>query len=86
VADRRVRQTQKDPQGDITALCNLGEFWSPRQKAGAITDIETGLHTYYVKEAGRRTDVHVVQGPTGKYLRTDADPASANNLDNLPDC
>src|SRR3990172_1036889 len=84
MADRRVRQTGKDSKGDITSLCNAGEPWSPRLKAGAISDIETGAHTYYVQESGSRTDVKVVQGPTGKYLRTDADPTSANNLDNLP--
>lgn len=85
MADRRVRQTAKDRDGDITALCNAGEFWSPRQKGSAINDIETETHTYFVRE-GNRVEVGVVNGPTGKYLRTDADPGSANNLDNLPDC
>ena len=44
------------------------------------------MHTYYVENDGKRTDVHVVHGTSGKYLRTDADAKSANNLDNLPDC
>ena len=86
MAERRVRQTQKDSDGNITALCNQGEAWSPRLKQNAINDIENRIHTYYVQEAGTRTDVHVASGTTGKYLRTDADPTSANNLDNLPDC
>lgn len=75
MANRRVRQTRKNADGDITALCNAGESWSPRPKANAIIDIETGSHTYYVQEAGRRTNVRVVQGPTGKFPRMDADPA-----------
>jgi len=86
MADRRVTQSRKDSDGDITALCNPGSTWSPRGKAGAIHDIDTETHTYFVDRAGYRTDVDVVNGPTGKYLRTTPDPTSDNNLDNLPDC
>lgn len=86
MADRRVAQSRKDKDGDITALCNPGQGWSPRPKADAIRDIETKTHTYFVDRAGHRTEVEVVNGPTGKYLRTVADPTSDNNLDNLPDC
>lgn len=87
MADRQVTHSRKDTDGDITALCNPGESWSPRSKPDAIYDIESRLHTYFVRSPGTtRADVHVVNGPTGKYLRTDADAASGNNLDNLPDC
>ena len=86
MADRRVTQSRKNDEGDITALCNPAESWSPRFKANAISDIENGTHTYYVDRAGHRTSIHVVQGPTGKYLRTTADSGSSNNLDNLPHC
>jgi hypothetical protein len=86
MADRRVTQSGKNREGDITALCNPAESWSPRPKASAISDIESKTHTYYVDREGHRTDVHVVDGPTGKYLRTTADSGSGNNLDNLPDC
>ena len=87
MADRRVSHTGKDRDGDITSLCNPGEFWSPRRKADAIQDIENKIHTYYVQwPEGKRTDIHVVNGPTGKYLRTDRDNTSRNNLDDLPDC
>jgi len=84
--DRRVTKTRKDSDGDITALCNPGMSWSPRKKSDAISDIENGVHTYYVKEAGYRTDVRVVQRGTKKHLQTTADSTSANNLDNLPNC
>jgi len=60
--------------------------WSPRYKSGAISDIENGIHTYYVQDAGGRSDIIVVEGQTGKYLRTDPDGRANNNLDNLPDC
>ena len=86
MADRAVRKTGKDRDGDITKLCDQGQLWSPRSKALAITDIETGVHTYHVPWAGGRTEIRVVNGQNGKYLRTDRDSTSKNNLDDLPDC
>ncbi len=86
MADRPVRKTKKDSDGDILALCNDGSPWSPRQRADAIRDIETGAHTYHVPWKDGRTEIRVVNGPTGKYLRTDRDDTSRNNLDDLPDC
>ncbi len=86
MAERRVKKSRKDNNGNITALCNPGEYWSPRQKSDAISDIETGNHSYYVEEAGYQSTVKVHQRNGSKYLRTDADATSKNNLDNLPDC
>ena len=85
MTERRVRQTAKDTQGDITALCHVGEAWSPRLKADAIDDIEGDIHRYYVEEIAERAYVHVVNGPTGKYLRTTGDSPSGFNLGDLPD-
>ena len=78
--------TGKDEEGDITALCNPGQPWSPRGKADAIRDIESRTHSYYVAMEGRRVAIRVVDGLTGKYLRTDPDQTERNNLDDLPDC
>jgi len=88
MSERRVSHTGKDSKGDITSLGNPGEFWSPRSKQDAIRDIETGAHTYFVlwPPGQTRTEVRVVQGPTGKYLRTDRDSTPRNNLNDLPDC
>lgn len=87
MADRRVTHTGKDRDGDILCLCNGGETWSPRQKANAIYDIDNQIHSYYVLwTGGQRTDIQVVNGPRGKYLRTDRDNTTRNNLDDLPDC
>ena len=87
MADREVKQTKKDKDGDILALCYSGASWSPRQKKDAISDIENKAHTYYVMWPGNtRTEIRVVNGPTGKYLRTDRDSTARNNLDDLPDC
>ncbi|MEO9630723.1 MULTISPECIES: DUF3892 domain-containing protein [Alphaproteobacteria] len=87
MADRQVTASGKNTDGDITKLCKSGATWSPRLKADAINDIEKGLHTYYVQQAGTsRVDITVVNGNTGKYLRSTADSSSENNLDNLPNC
>lgn len=86
MSERAVVKSGKDRDGDITALCNPGEYWSPRKKADAIRDIEAGAHSYYVPWKGGSTPIRVVNGPNGKYLRTDRDNTSRNNLDDLPDC
>ncbi len=88
MARRQVTKTRKDIDGDITALCNPSEYWSPRAKADAISDIESNTHSYYVMVSNsQEVDIHVVNDPNkGKYLRTDPDKTSSNNLDDLPDC
>lgn len=85
--DRRVTASGKDKDGDITALCNSGEIWSPRQISSAINDIEGGSYRYYVRDTqGNEVDVKVGSRNGSKYLYTEADQSSANNLDNLPNC
>ena len=84
---RYVTATRKDNDGDITHLCSTGAWWSPRPKQGAIDDIESGQYDYWVAWGGRsETQIRVVRGPTGKYLRTDRDATARNNLADLPDC
>ena len=84
--DRAVTRSGKNVDGDIIRLCNPHEYWSPVSKATAIRDIETRTHTYHVPWRTGRTEIRVVQGPNGKYLRTDRDNTPRNNLDDLPDC
>jgi hypothetical protein len=85
--ERRVTRSKKDKDGDITGLCNPGDHWSPRSKKDAISDIETGSYSYYVPWSdGTKTQIRVVNGQNGKYLRTDKDTTSRNNLDDLQDC
>lgn len=86
MAERRVTATGKNSEGDITSLCNAPEWWSPVSKRQAIEDIENGSHRYYVRSGNAVADIHVVDGPTGKYLRTDPDATQVDNLDSLPDC
>jgi hypothetical protein len=86
MADREVTRTGKDSSNVITTLCNSSATWSPRTKGDAIRDIESGDHTYHVKWPEKRTEIHVVNGANGKYLRTDRDSTTRNNLLDLPDC
>ena len=86
MSKRQVTQTRKDKDGDILALCNPGASWSPRPKAGAISDIDSNTHQYVVSVASPEVNITVVKGQTGKYLRSTRDSKSPNNLDNLPDC
>ena len=89
MADRAVRKTRKNSDGDITALCDDGVSWSPVPKADAISHIEGGVHTYHVPWQSGRTEIRVVKDSSvsgGKYLRTDRDNSTKNNLDDLPDC
>ena len=86
MARRSVTKTGKDKDGDIISLCNPQELWLYRSKQNAIHDIESGTHTYYVPWPEGRTEIRVVRGARGKYLRTDRDHTTKNNLDDLPDC
>ena len=83
MADRRVKKTGKDNDGDITSLCG---DWGDATKAQAINHIDAKIHSYYVEEAGYRSDVHTYTKDGKKHLKTYADETSKNNLDNLPDC
>ena len=79
--DRRVRATKKDRDGNIVALCNPDEAWSPRGKADVIKDIKSNKKSYYVEEVPRRTYVRIV---SGNSLQTTLDESSSNNLNRLP--
>jgi hypothetical protein len=84
MSERRVTGTGKDSSGDITSLCGS---WGSQLKSQAILDIEVGTHHYYTHASnGTEADVQVVNGATGKYLRTDPDKTTADNLADLPDC
>ncbi|MEG3172091.1 DUF3892 domain-containing protein [Sphingomonas sp. ZB1N12] len=87
MAKRCVQATVKNTQGEIAKLRHFGEFWSSRSKADAIADIHAGTHEYWVNWTNApETKIKVVSGSTGKYLRTDRDTTTCNNLDDLPGC
>jgi hypothetical protein len=80
---RQVKQTGKTDDGTISSLCSPGAHWSPRTKAGAVSDIKDGVANYWVEVNGRRVDVYVVDG---QHLSTSPDGYGKNNLLELPDC
>ncbi|PKQ25260.1 MAG: DUF3892 domain-containing protein [Actinobacteria bacterium HGW-Actinobacteria-4] len=75
---REVKATAKDTDGDVTGL--VGRFGRVTAKQ-AIRDIERGDAKY----SSGGSALHVVDGPSGKYLRTSPDGRRGNNLDELPD-
>ncbi len=86
MADREITRTIKDKDGDITALCNSSELWSPKLKSMALLEIEDNIHRYFVKVDEEEVDIHVVNDRLkGKYLRTDPDKTKRNILNDLPD-
>lgn len=84
MASAQVSHSGKDQYGDITAIGVKGS-WQDSKRV-AIANIESGAGAYHVSWTdGQVTPINVVQGPTGKYLRTRRDGSIGNNLDNLPD-
>ena len=79
--DRKVTATKRDRKGNIVALCNAGQGWSPRKTQDVLKDIRAGRKSYYVQELRER---HYVRALAGGRLETTADVTSRNNLDKLP--
>jgi hypothetical protein len=87
VTPRKVTNTRKDEDGNITHLCGgPGSNWGPVPVNVAIQQIRSSAKTYVTSVAGKSSSVRVVNDPDGPYLRTAADATKANNLDELPDC
>jgi hypothetical protein len=79
--DRRIKATQKDVNGNVIALCNPGESWSPLSKDSVLRDIKSAKRSYYVQELPQKMYLRAAPGNT---LQTTLDKASKNNLNNLP--
>ncbi|HVU05850.1 MAG TPA: hypothetical protein VHE30_29075 [Polyangiaceae bacterium] len=79
--DRKVTSTKKDRKGNIVALCNDGQQWSPRRTRDVLDDIRAGRKSYYVQELANRVYVRAL---SGERLETTSDVNSRNNLGRLP--
>lgn len=86
MVERKVTSTKRDRSGNIISVCNNGEWWSPRNTLDIINDLQLRLYDYYVIVDGKQVFIKVINGSSGKYLRTDPDKTTKNNLDDLPDC
>jgi hypothetical protein len=83
--ERMVTKIKKNKEGDIVALCNAGAYWSPRNLASIISDIEILKIKYYVQwEDDTTTKIELVNGPSGKYLRAKKEKSYSNDLFELP--
>jgi len=85
--ERIITHSQKDEDGDITAIGKPSEYWSPISKAEAIRQIENNTYVYYSQNPTcyTKSKIEVIDdSDKGKYLRTVADGDPKNNLDNLP--
>jgi len=79
--------SEKDKDGDIIGLCWEGDDGLKyTSRADAISHITNGVHRYYVEEEAPAVDVLARPEDNPTYLTTEADGASKNNLDKLPNC
>ncbi len=79
MAIREVKMCRKNDEGEIVVLFNPAAVWSPRLKNDAVNDIENDIHTYYVLNNGKRTDLKVISDSDGKHLSVNLN----NKLNNL---
>lgn len=87
MADVQVQCINKEPRENrhegITHLGGAGWKWTRTQ---VIQSIENETNTFFTLVNGRRSDVAVVNGPNGKYVRTHADGYWNDNLLALMEC
>jgi len=87
MADVQVQCINKDPRDNrhegITHLGGTGWKWTRTQ---VIQSIESGSNTFFTFVNSKRAEVAVVDGPSGKYVRTHADGYWNDNLLALMEC
>ena len=88
MAKRQVTCINKaDRPNPWERIRNIGGAWGKRDQQSAVRDIESRLHTYYVRRNGHEVEVVVAVSRYGnKYLKTEADGEAPNNLLALPEC
>ena len=85
--NREVTKTIKNQYGEVVALCNDAELWSPKLRSIAIPEIELSINRYFVKSDGEEIEVQVKNGEgIKKTLVTDSTGSDTDLLQNLPDC
>jgi hypothetical protein len=68
------------------AIQEIGGAWGKHSQALAITYIETGANSYYATGGGSEANVKVQTREGKKYLVTDKDTTTKDNLLSLPRC
>jgi Protein of unknown function (DUF3892) len=77
------KQNRNSSHDGITHLGGAGWRWTRQQ---VIDSIEAKTNTFFTKVGNNRSEISVVNGATGKYLRTHADGKYNDNLLALPEC
>ena len=86
IENRKVTKTIKNQNGDIVALCNDSELWSPKLKSIAIPEIELNINRYYIVYNNKEIDIQVVKDYSGeKILVSNSSDCESNILFSLPD-
>ena len=84
--NREVTKTIKNQHGEVVALCNDAELWSPKLRSSAIPEIELQINRYYVKKGDEEVEIQVLNGTgTKKILIVNPDQEDINLLLSLPD-
>lgn len=87
MADAQVscinKQPRNNPHEGITHVGGATWHW-PRQQV--IDSINAKTNTFYTLVRGNRSNIGVVNGPNGPYLRTYADGQWNDNLLALEEC
>ena len=78
----RVSHTRKDLRGNITAIGVKGSW--ELASSTAVQRIENREEAYHVEWPEKRTDIHVAGPSYNRFLRTDRDNTTRNNLEDLP--
>lgn len=82
--DRLITEICLDSMGNIAALADPGQWWSPRSWVQVVRDIENGVHTYCIDRRGLRLRITVAHGACGKYLQVLWDDVPCCNLHEIP--
>lgn len=83
------KDDRNDPYESITHVGGKnsdGTSWKETQQQ-IIKDIDSGEWEYYVGTGSNRVRVVTAESPYGnRYIKTEADDTTSNNLLSLPEC
>ncbi|MGE0093755.1 MAG: DUF3892 domain-containing protein [Alphaproteobacteria bacterium] len=77
---------KKDRSNTHEGITHLGGATWRWTRQEVIQSIEAGTNTFFTYEDNKRANIAVVDGPTGKYVRTHADGKWTDNLLALKEC
>ena len=80
MTNRLITENKKSFNGNIIALCNPDESWSPRYKYDAIRDIESNNYNYFMMVNGKHINIKVRVINGNKQLVYDKDETLSDNL------